>query len=140
MLPRIALTAFAASALVSTGAIAAPFDGGAGFTLEMIAHVPTVCHAEVQNGIAAPQDGVVSLGTLSEYCNAANGYEIYAEHSPELANAVLVVDGIAVPLSADGPTRVSRSDHADIATRSLELRLPDGAAPGGTLSFRVIAL
>ena len=127
MLPRIVLTALATSALVSTGAAASP----AGFTLEMTGHVPTICYAEVQ----------LDVGTLNEFCNDANGYEIYAEHSPELAGAVLVVDGVDVPLSASGPTRISRSDHADIATRSLELRLPDGrTAPNGTLSFRVVAL
>ena len=129
MLPRIALTAVAASALVSTAAAATP-----SFTLELTGHVPTICYAEVQLDVAR-------LGTIDEFCNGANGYEVYAEHSPELADAVLVVDGVEVPLSASGPTRVSRSDHADIATRSLELRLPDGrAAPNGTLSFRVVAL
>ena len=130
MLPRIALIAVAASALVSTAAAATP----ASFTLELTGHVPTICYAQAQLDVAR-------LGTIDEFCNGANGYEVYAEHSPELADAVLVVDGVEVPLSASGPTRVSRSDHADIATRSLELRLPDGrAAPNGTLSFRVVAL
>ena len=135
MLPRIVYTALAASALVSTGAAATSLDAGpAGFTIEMTGHVPTICYAEVQLDVARP-------GLMNEFCNGANGYEIYAEHSPELADAVLVVDGVEVPLSASGPTRVSRSDHADIATRSLELRLPDGrTAPNGTLSFRVVAL
>jgi hypothetical protein len=138
MLPRIALTAFAATALVSTApAVATP----AGFTLEMTGHVPTICHAQVQQNTAVASAGLINLGTINEFCNHANGYEVYAEHSPELADAVLVVDGVEVPLSASGPTRVSRSDHADIATRSLELRLPDGrTAPNGTLSFRVVAL
>lgn len=131
MLPRIALTAAAASALVSAAAATA---SPAGFTLEMTGHVPIICHAQVELDVA-------NVGSLNEFCNDANGYEIYAEHSPELAGAVLVVDGVEMPLSASGPTRVSRSDHADIATRSLELRLPDGrAAPNGTLSFRVVAL
>lgn len=126
MLPRIALPLVAASALVSTAAAAAP-----SFTLELTGHVPTICYAEVQ----------LDRGAINEFCNHSNGYEVYAEHSPELAGAVLVVDGVEVSLSASGPTRVSRSDHADIATRSLELRLPDGrAAPAGTLSFRVVAL
>lgn len=129
MLPRIALTAVAASALVSTAATATP-----SFTLELTGQVPTICFAEVQLNAGR-------TGTIDEFCNGANGYEVYAEHSPELAGAKLVVDGVEVALSAEGPTRVSRSDHADIATRSLELRLPDGrAAPGGTLSFRVVAL
>lgn len=137
MLPRILFTAFAASALVSTAAMAEP----AGFTLELIGHVPTICHAEVQPTTNAAQAGLISLGVMNEFCNDADGYEIYAEASPELANAVLVVDGKDVPLSASGPTRVSRSDHANIATRSLELRLPDGRiAPDGSLSFRVVAL
>lgn len=129
MLPRIALTAVAASALVSTAAAATP-----SFTLEMTGQVPTICYAEVQLNVAR-------LGTIDEFCNDANGYEVYAEHSPELAGATLVVDGVEVPLSTDGATRVSRSDHADIASRSLELRLPDGrTASTGSLSFRVVAL
>jgi hypothetical protein len=130
MLSRLALTAVAATALISTAAPASP----AGFTLELTGYAPIICHAEVQLDAA-------NFGKIDEFCNDANGYEVYAEHSPELADAVLVVDGVDVPLSASGPTRVSRSDHADIATRSLELRLPDGrAAPNGTLSFRVVAL
>ena len=129
MLPRTAFIAVAASALGSTAATAAP-----SFTLELTGQVPTLCYAQVQLDAAR-------LGTIDEFCNGANGYEVYAEHSPEIADAVLVVDGVEVPLSASGPTRVSRSDHADIATRSLELRLPDGrAAPNGSLSFRVVAL
>src|SRR3954463_7798339 len=123
MLPRIALTALAASALASTAAAAAP----AGFALEMTGHVPTVCRVEAR----------LDQGVLEESCNGAGGYEVYAEPSPELANAVLVVDGAEVALSASAPTRISRSDHADIATRSLELR---GSSPSGTLTFRIVPL
>ena len=134
MLPRIALTAFAATALVSTPAVAA----APAFTLEMTGYVPTICLTQIE---AVPSAGAVLAGTMHEFCNNAAGYEIYAEHSPELAGAVLVVDGAAVALSADGPTRISRSDHADIAARSLELRLPDGrTVAGATLSFRTVAL
>ena len=130
MLPRITLPLVAASALVSTAATAA----APSFTLELTGYVPTICRAEVQLNLASP-------GTINEFCNNANGYEVYAEHSPDLADAVLVVDGVEVKLSADGPTRVSGSDHADIASRSLELRLADGrTAANGTLSFRVVAL
>ena len=140
MLPRIALAAFAATAFAS-GAAAAQIDGQAGFSLELIGHVPTICRAEVSNPIAVPVDGKVSLGTMNEYCNVSSGYEIYADHSPHLAGAVLVVDGVDVPLSDAGPTRVSHSDHADIVSRSLELRLPDGRTlDGANLSFRIVPL
>ena len=141
MLPRIALTALAASALVPSAATASPFDFAAGFRIEISGEVPVICRAEVENSIVAPQEGVVSLGTMREFCNGSNGYEIYADHSPELADAVLVVDGVEMKLSAGGATRISRSDHAAIASRSLELRLPDGrSAPVGSLSFRIVAL
>jgi hypothetical protein len=140
MLPRIALAAVAATAFASS-ATAAQLDGQTGFSLELVGHVPTICRAEIENTIVAPTSGKVSLGTMKEYCNVANGYEIYAEHSPGLAGAVLVVDGIDVALSDSGPTRISGSDHADIVSRSLELRLPDGRTlDGANLSFRVVPL
>jgi hypothetical protein len=120
---RIAFTALAATALLSTAANAAP----PAFTLELTGHVPTLCRVEAS----------LEAGTLAETCNAAAGYEVYAEESPELAGTVLVVDGREVPLSASGPTLVSRSDHADIATRSFALRR---SAPSGTLTFRIVPL
>ncbi|MFL6845716.1 MAG: hypothetical protein ACJ8ER_12635 [Allosphingosinicella sp.] len=123
MLPRIALTTLAASALVSAASAAAP----AGFALEMTGNVPTVCRVEAR----------LDAGVLEETCNQATGYEVFAEASPELAGAVLVVDGAEVALSASGPTRVSGSDHADIVTHKLELRR---SGPSGTLTFRIVPL
>lgn len=122
MAPRIMFTALVASALASA-ATAAP----AGFALELSGHVPTICRVEAR----------LNPGILEEVCNAAGGYEVHAEASPELAGAILVVDGVEIPLSASGPTLVSRSDHADIASRSFELRR---AEPGGTLTFRIVPL
>lgn len=122
MAPRIMLAALAATVLASA-ATAAP----AGFGLEMSGQVPTLCRVEAR----------LDRFMLEEACNAASGYEIYAEASPGLAGALLVVDGVEIPLPASGPVLVSRSDHADIATRSLELRR---AVPAGTLTFRIVPL
>ncbi|TMJ11581.1 MAG: hypothetical protein E6G94_15690 [Alphaproteobacteria bacterium] len=126
MKPTIALTALAATAFVSTAAPAAP-AAPADFTLGMAGNVPTLCRVD-----ARPD-----AGTLEENCNSARGYAVYAEASPELAGATLVVDGREVPLSASGPTLVSRSDHADVAVRSLELRR---STPAGSLTFRIVPL
>ena len=137
MVPRIGYIALAALGLVSTAAGAAP----AGLELEIEGRVPTVCRAEVRGNLAAPEAGTHALGTLDEYCNNPGGYEVHVLSSPELAGAKLVVDGVEIPLSASGPVLVSRSDHADIATHSLELQLPDGrASPNGILSFRIAPL
>jgi hypothetical protein len=121
MPPRTALAA--AMALVSTAAAAAP----PAFTLELSGQVPTLCRVEAR----------LEAGTLEESCNHAGGYEVYAQASPELAGAMLVVDGAEVTLPASGAVRISHSDHAGIATRSLALR---GAAPGGALTFRIVPL
>jgi len=115
MLPGFLLTALAAAA------------NPAGFALEMTGEVPTLCRVEAR----------LDAGVLEEFCNAPRGYAVYAEPSAELAGAVLVVDGAELPLSASGPTRVSRSDHAGTATRSLQLR---GSAGSGTLTFRIVPL
>ncbi len=121
MLPRIALTALAAAGLAPAAA------AQAGFALEATGHVPTVCRVEAR----------LDAGVLEEFCNSGRGYAVYAEASPELAGAVLVVDGAELPLSTSGPTRVSHSDHAGIATRSLKLR---GSAASGRLTFRIVPL
>jgi len=123
MHPKIALTALAAATLASAAGAAAP----AGFALEISGRVPPVCRVEAR----------LDSGVLEEYCNSAQGYAVYAEASPELAGAMLVVDGAELPLSASAPTRVSGSDHAAIATRSLALR---GSAGSGTLTFRIVPL
>jgi type 1 fimbria pilin len=136
MLSKIALAALSAAALAPGSALAAD---AAGFTLDISGTVPVICRAEMTANVVAPKDGRVSLGQMNEFCNDANGYEVYAEHSPELANAVVVVDGVEVKLSATGTTRISRSDTAGIASRNVELRLADGQS-AGTLSIRVVAL
>ena len=135
---KIAFAALSAAAAFAP-AIAAASEPMATFSLELVGTVPVICRAELSNSVVAPQAGLVSLGRMDEFCNDPNGYEVYAEHSPELADAVLVVDGVEMPLSAGGVTRVAKSDGAGIASRSVELRLADGRA-GGTLSFRVVAL
>ncbi|HEY5722387.1 MAG TPA: hypothetical protein VIT45_08700 [Allosphingosinicella sp.] len=137
MPPKIMFLALAASALASSGAGAAP----AGLALEMTGHVETICRAEVRGKPGAPGEDPLPLQTLEEYCNSAGGYEIIVEPSPGLNGAILVVDGVGLPLSAAAPTLVSRSAHAGIASRSLHLRLPAGRpATGGTLTFRIVPL
>jgi hypothetical protein len=126
--------ALAATALVSSGANAAP----TGFTLEMAGQVPTICRAEVRQQPEADNAARSTPVNLDEYCNDPDGYRVFAEPSAELAGATLLVDGTPIMLSSSAPTLVSSSDHADIATRSLELQLPNGrVAPDNILSFRI---
>lgn len=139
MLSKFAFPALCAAALAVGGADAAVQNVPGAFTIELAGHVPVICRAQLTEALVVPSGGIASLGRMNGLCNNANGYVIYADHSPELANAVLVVDGIEMKLDAVGATRIARSDHAAIISRSVALKLPQGAT-GGSLSFRVVAL
>lgn len=101
--------------------------------------VPVICHASVDANMVTPAQGEVRVGSLREFCNNPNGYEVYADFSPSLAKAKLRVDGKTVNLSATGTVRVSRSNSAAIESRYITLDLPKGIE-SGTVSFRIVTL
>lgn len=108
-------------------------------TIAITGVVPVVCHARVDAGSVAGTPGTVSLGTLREFCNSPRGYRVYADFSPSLAHAKLMVDGVPVPLQKDGSTLVSHSAKAAIDSREIVLELPkkNPGAVSGSLSFRI---
>jgi hypothetical protein len=109
------------------------------YSIGISGFVPVVCHATVDAAMVPAQSGQVSLGSLNEFCNSPNGYEVYADYSPNMAKASLLVDGQKVPLGKDGTTRVTKSNRAGIAAHAVSLDLPKGVEPG-TISFRIVAL
>ena len=109
------------------------------FTLELRGYVPVICNAQVNAAQVTPQAGQVELGQLSEFCNNANGYEVWIDYSPSLAGASLVVDGQTVNLTDAGSARISHLDHAAIASHDLALDLPS-ADTQGNISVRVVTL
>ncbi|HYD71785.1 MAG TPA: hypothetical protein VEF55_01510 [Candidatus Binatia bacterium] len=110
------------------------------YELRLRGYVPVICRASVGASVAAIERGVVALGTLNEFCNNANGYEVWVDYSPQLSGAILMVDGRAVRLAgAQSSVKVSASMHAAMQTRQLALHL-QGRRPEGSISFRVVAL
>jgi hypothetical protein len=101
--------------------------------------VPVICQARVDANMVTPAFGEVRVGSLREFCNNPNGYEVYADFSPSLAKAKLRVDGKTVNLSASGTVRVSKSNTAAIESREILLELPKGIQ-NGSVSFRIVAL
>jgi hypothetical protein len=112
----------------------------ASFELRLRGYVPVICRASVGASVASIERGVVELGTLNEFCNNANGYEVWLDYSPHLSGAILMVDGRAVRLAgAQSSVKISASMHAAMQTRQLALHL-QGRRPEGAISFRVVAL
>jgi hypothetical protein len=137
---RFAIPFLLAAVASSTAPAFASDKTEATFTLGISGTVPVVCRAELGTALATVADGRAPLGRLEEYCNDANGYEVYAEASPGLEGASLVIDGVATPLAAGAPTLIVRSATAGTASRAVELRLPDGSVGAGALSLRVVPL
>lgn len=108
-------------------------------TIAITGVVPVICHARLDAGSVTATPGTVRLGTLKEFCNSPSGYRVYADYSPSLAHAKLLVDGIPVPLQKDGSTLVSHSAKAAIDTHELALDLPKKGPErvSGSLSFRI---
>lgn len=135
MLSVVLATALVGGAATVAQAEASPW---ASYSIGIVGHVPVTCRASLQANVVPSNRGAVPLGHLQEFCNSPNGYQIFVDSSPELANATLVIGGRKVALSSSGSTLVSASTGPAITSRNVVLQHANGAA--GTLSFRIVAL
>lgn len=131
-------SAVAAIVLLSASPAAAADESLARFAIDIQGFVPIICNASVDANVVPIAPGEANLGQLKEFCNNSAGYQVYADYSADLAEAVLVVDGKEVSLSDAGSTLVSSSQTAAVASHDLALRLPEGVT-GGAISFRIVA-
>lgn len=139
---KVCIALAAACALVTPAAQAVDPHvavSSAQYTIGISGFVPVVCRATVDAAMVPAQGGQVSLGSLNEFCNSPNGYEVYADYSADLAKASLLVDGQKVQLAKSGTTRVTKSNRAGIAVHAVSLDLPKDVVPG-SISFRIVAL
>jgi type 1 fimbria pilin len=130
------LLAIATIATASGPALAA---GPGEYTLHIRGVVPTVCRATLDNSVIPSDRAQVALGKLNEFCNSPNGYRIYADHSPELADSRMSINGKQVQLSKSGSTLLVQSDTPAKVSRNLVLHLAKGGT-AGNLSFRIVPL
>jgi hypothetical protein len=136
-LAAAALSSFVA---VNASAISPALNVGSGrFTLTITGFVPVICRANVGATSVPAAAGEVSLGTLEEFCNNPNGYEIYADHSAALAEGSLIVAGQKVELSDSGSTLIRKTDRAGIANSGVTLEVPQGVS-SAQISFRIVPL
>lgn len=140
MRTAIAISVSALAMLFSSTALGAGAVGVSDqYTLDIRGFVPVICRASVETRNVTPARGLAPLGTLREFCNNPNGYEVWLDHSPTLAGAAMVVDGKRVELSPGDATLLSRSEHAAVTARNLDMEMPrDGMT--GHLTIRIVAL
>jgi hypothetical protein len=133
----------AAALLVVAGnasAVSPNVDVNSGqYSIGISGFVPVICRASVGATSTPVAGSNINLGGLNEFCNSPNGYEVYADYSPALSAASLVVDGQKINLSNDGSTRISHSNRAAIASRAIELDLSRTNGAIGNIAFRIVA-
>lgn len=102
--------------------------------------VPVICRVSL-NEKTVPAGGVtVDLGEMTEFCNSAGGYIVFVDHTPNVAGAIMIVDGRRIELSPHGSTAIFQSDKPGNRSHKLSLDLMNHPAPKGGLSFRILPL
>lgn len=134
----LAVAALSSFAAVNASAVNPALDvGSSRYVLGITGFVPVICRASVDVTSVPVTAGEVSLGTLNEFCNNANGYAIYADHSAALAGGSIIVAGQKVPLSETGSTRIRMSDRAAIQSNGVSLEVPEGVS-SAQIAFRIV--
>ena len=131
--------AIAASALASSAAWGAAPADQASYSLQLSGYVAVACRAQLTTTEVPAQAGQIPLGQMDEFCNNANGYEVWVDYSPSLAGDTIEVDGKSFALDASGSTRIDASSAPAIASKTVALDVPTGGV-SGTVSIRVVIL
>jgi len=119
------------AALAASLATSAPAFANSTYGLTLRGEVPVICRAEIQS-VAAGEAGETSA-TLSEFCNSAAGYKVYATVSDE--DLRVSVDGLEIAPEADGRFLLASEARPNIASRDLIF----AGASSGTISITVVA-
>jgi hypothetical protein len=132
--PRLKTCRLGLATALSLAAMAAAASSAhaAGNGLAFGGQAPLVCAAS----LTPSTGGDAASGQLHEFCNDPNGFQVWVDYPAELASASLLVDGVAVPLSAAGSTRIDAATAPGQLTRSFVLQ----GGTGGGVSVRIVPL
>lgn len=122
-----------AAAMLSASATSA-WASDSGMTFGGEAKV--VCSAHLTPGSAAADAGARALGQVSEFCNDPKGFQVWVDYPESLANAQLMVDGVAVTLTSGGATQIDQAATPGKVTHTLTLQ-SDAA---GDVTVRIVPL
>jgi hypothetical protein len=133
------ITKVASAALVVIGVgLTSGFDS-ASQTVSVRAEVPLSCRVSLQGGSGEFNGaGVASLGSTSEFCNSALGYQIFARAEGNVSGARIIVDGRSFPLTAGAEFAVASSNGPAVTSRAIEYDAGDTDG-GGRLTLRIQA-
>lgn len=109
-------------------------------TVRLQGYVPVLCRVQLAQSVGtADAEGVVSLGTAQEFCNAPRGYRVLVQHAPDLEGAAVISQGVRIPLSPSGETILTDVTHPDLRSVSLAVDLGDKPEKFRSIGMRIEA-
>jgi len=123
--------------LIGGAAVAATPE--ATYNLQISGFVPVICDAQLSASAVPAQAGAVSLGKISEFCNDANGYQVWVDYSPSLAGDTMQVGSRTIMLTSSGSALIDESAVPVTVSKAASLIVSQGGV-SGEISIRVVAL
>lgn len=109
------------------------------YGVELRGNVAVSCHVTGQAAMINVADGAADLGVLREFCNNAAGYNLYLDYAPQLAGAVVTVDGAQVELGREGTAMLAAETGPAMRSRAVQIDLSKVAdASNLAISFRIV--
>lgn len=99
-------------------------------------HTPTVCNLKMAS-FPQSEGGMVSFGSVTEFCNSSAGYELVAEFNDFVPSGEFLIDGQAVPVTG-ARTILAVSSDAGIRQRQVLYSGPDSATTEVAFQLRVV--
>lgn len=107
------------------------------YQISLRGFVPIICRVTVNEAIRPAGGVLVDLGQMTEFCNSANGYIVYVDHTPDVIGAIMIVDGRRIELNPHGSTAVYQSTGPGNRNHRISLDLTNHPMPKGGLWFRI---
>ncbi|WP_324075415.1 MAG: hypothetical protein RSE14_01195 [Erythrobacter sp.] len=127
------------AALGLAAAMIASPSTASSYGVELRGHVAVSCHVTGQAPVVNVAGGVADLGVLREFCNNAAGYNLYLDYAPQLAGAVVTVDGTSIQLGSEGTAALAAEAGPAMRSRSVQIDLSEVEdASNLAIAFRIV--
>lgn len=109
------------------------------YGVELRGNVAVSCHVTGQTPVVDLSQKVADLGVLREFCNNAAGYNLYLDYAPQLAGAVVTVDGASIQLGSEGTATLAAETGPAMRSRSVQIDLTEVEdASNLAIAFRIV--
>jgi hypothetical protein len=109
------------------------------YGVELRGNVAVSCHVTGQTPVVNVAGDVADLGVLREFCNNAAGYSLYLDYAPQLAGAVVTIDGNSIELGSEGTAALAAEAGPAMRSRSVQIDLSKAEdASNLAIAFRIV--